>query len=484
MEAHSLEADKQSSALERIVKRPVNINFFTLLVVGLLVITVITRFFDLESRVMSHDESLHTQFSWYLSEGRGFSHDPLMHGPLQFHLVAFSYFLFGDSDASARIPAAVAGVLSIVLVLLFHRWLGRWGALCAAILMAISPYMMYYGRYVRNEALVVPITLVIFYAIFRYFEDRKAKWLYILAGALALNYTAKETAFIYTAQLLIFLGAFFAWRVLRRPWRETRHKIIFSFGLVVAALGTSIGIVTLFRERAASAEVLGTVDPGLAVVETSVGLFSPVFLLAMILALAGLALILVALFLSFGRQLRTDFPSLDLIIIAWTFTLPQLGALVASVLGWETLDYRIFIPLSRTTGLIIVLIALSAIIGLVWNWKKWLISAGIFFGIFIVFYTTFFTNANGITSGFIGSLAYWLEQHGVERGSQPWFYYLFIQIPVYEYLLAIATALALYFGFRKGWTGEANDGGESSEFKVTFPVIGFLAYWTLTSLAA
>ena len=40
-------------------------------------------------------------------------------------------------------------------------------------------------------------------------------------------------------------------------------------------------------------------------------------------------------------------------------------------------------------------------------------------------------------TGLVGSLGYWLEQQPVQRGGQPWFYYAFVQIPVYEYLPAI-----------------------------------------------
>ena len=32
----------------------------------------------------------------------------MMHGPLQFHLIALSYFLFGDNDFTARLPHALA----------------------------------------------------------------------------------------------------------------------------------------------------------------------------------------------------------------------------------------------------------------------------------------------------------------------------------------------------------------------------------------
>ena len=73
-----------------------------------ILIAILTRFFDLGSRVMSHDESLHTQFSYQYYNGDGYSHTPLMHGPFLFHATSIAYWLVGDSDFSARIPVTSA----------------------------------------------------------------------------------------------------------------------------------------------------------------------------------------------------------------------------------------------------------------------------------------------------------------------------------------------------------------------------------------
>ena len=70
---------------------------------GIILLAIVTRFYDLGTRVMSHDESLHTYFSWLLYRGQGYQHTPMMHGPWQFHLIALSYFLFGASDFTARV---------------------------------------------------------------------------------------------------------------------------------------------------------------------------------------------------------------------------------------------------------------------------------------------------------------------------------------------------------------------------------------------
>ncbi|MDQ5824667.1 MAG: hypothetical protein M3441_10730, partial [Chloroflexota bacterium] len=61
-----------------------------------------------------------------------------------------------------------------------------------------------------------------------------------------------------------------------------------------------------------------------------------------------------------------------------------------------------------------------------------LIGLAIVMAIYTVFYTVFFTDIpRGLISGFFGSLGYWMAQHGVERGSQPWYYY-FLLVPLYE----------------------------------------------------
>jgi uncharacterized protein (TIGR03663 family) len=466
------------------LSKKLSLNFEVVVYIVLLIMALITRFVDLEARVMSHDESLHTQFSWYLSEGRGFSHDPLMHGPLQMHLVAFSYFLFGDSDAAARVPAALASLVAVAMVLLFRKWLGRWGALAATALMTVSPYMLYYGRYVRNDALVVPIALLMFYAVFQYYETRQPRWLYALAASLALHATTKETSFIYTAQLLIFIGAFFGVRLLRKPWQSNQHKYSFLFGFAASALGIFFALGSLFQGWAASGELetnataidaFTTLGEGLSV--------SPMVAFGAILAIGGFLLMAYGLLAAYGRRLRSEFPDLDLLVVTATLTLPQLAALLVDTFGWPALEYRTLFPLSRTTLIVLVLLIVSAGIGAIWNWRKWLVAAGVFFGIFVVFYTTLFTNENGLVSGLVGSLGYWIEQHGVQRGGQPLYYYLFIQIPIYEYLAAIGSLLALAYLFR-GIRAEQPSTTPDDHQNDPFPVLAFLAYWTLTSLAA
>jgi streptogramin lyase len=97
---------------------------------------------------------------------------------------------------------------------------------------------------------------------------------------------------------------------------------------------------------------------------------------------------------------------------------------------------------------VIVFALIATAVGLLWNPRLWLVSAAIFYGIFTVLYTSLFTNGFGFMTGLVGSLGYWLEQQGVNRGSQPWYYYGFLQLPIYEYLPYLGTILALIFAPR------------------------------------
>ena len=65
-----------------------------------------------------------------------------------------------------------------------------------------------------------------------------------------------------------------------------------------------------------------------------------------------------------------------------------------------------------------------------------------FFIPFVLIYTNFGTHPGGAASGVWQSLGYWLAQHDVSRGSQPWYYYL-ILTSVYEFVPLLLSFLFL-----------------------------------------
>jgi uncharacterized protein (TIGR03663 family) len=138
-------------------------------------------------------------------------------------------------------------------------------------------------------------------------------------------------------------------------------------------------------------------------------------------------------------------------------------------------------------AVILVFIATAVLVGLWWNPRQWLVNAGVFYGIFVVLYTTFFTNGAGLFTGLVGSLGYWLAQQEVERGSQPLYYYLLVQLPIYEYLPALGVILAVVVRFFKRAANSSSQEETPSldpDGTQPAPVFFLLLFWTISSALA
>jgi uncharacterized protein (TIGR03663 family) len=153
---------------------------------------------------------------------------------------------------------------------------------------------------------------------------------------------------------------------------------------------------------------------------------------------SGALLLAVALVGTTWRGRLRLFAELDLIVLLGTLALPFASALVLKVLGWEISQFNN--PGQITPGMVwqgalvlVVLFLVSGLVGFLWLRSRWLIAAGLFWAIAILFYTTFLTNGQGLGTGLIGSLGYWVDQQEVMRGGQPW-YYFFLLVPLYEFL--------------------------------------------------
>ncbi len=440
------------------------ITYEILIFSAIILVALLTRFYDLGLRVMSHDESLHTYFSWLLYKGSGYQHTPMMHGPLQFHLLALSYFLFGVSDFTARIPAVLFNLATIWMVWYWRRYLGKTGALIAGILMVISPYMLFYGRYVRNEAYAGFSGILLLYAVLRYLESGHKRYLYMVTLALVIHFTAKETAFIYAAQILLFLGIYFIAQVTRKTWNGTAREnkdywgflITLGLGTLLAGLGAVIGIRAGKTGTLTGSETAMPANPSLGT-SPFAPTNTPISAGTVLLIIGLLVLAVAAFFLIRGygwSRIRSD-RSFGLLVLVFTMVMPMLAPFGVRWMKWTIPTTAPEISALTTTdiwhlGVFIVPFFLASIaIGQLWDAKFWWKAALLFWGIFIVLYTTFFTNSVGFFTGLIGSLGYWLVQQGVQRGSQPWYYYLLIQIPIYEFLPFLGSLLALYLGIKK-----------------------------------
>lgn len=324
----------------------------------LIIAAIGSRFYDLGSRALHHDESLHAYYSWELFTTGVYKHDPLMHGPVLFHLTALGYWLFGDNDATARLIPAVLGVFLVWVPWAFRRWLGTKGAVLTAALMLISPTVLYYSRFIREDVFFAAWTVIIVYGMWKYLADGQDIDLYLMIGGWALAFSQKEVSFMLAAVLWVM------WLVmLGYHWYRTRGRV-------------------------------------------------PI------------------------REMR----EFHLMVVLGGILLPHTAALILHLVGmdpaagYNETTYRDIGFIQRALSLTIALfIAGGLVSSYLYNIRKFLIAAGIFYLIFVLLHTTFLTYPYGIGSGLVGALGYWIEQHAVERGGQPWYYYLML-LPIYEFL--------------------------------------------------
>jgi predicted membrane-bound mannosyltransferase len=389
----------------------------------------------LDSQAMHHDEGIHALFGWNIYQGQGYAHDAVYHGPFIYHSGALAYLIFGDTDVTARLMPALFSVATVMLPMLLRRQLGRWGALVSSFLLLISPSFLYFGRFVRNDVFGAFWTLLLFICIVRYLAERRNGWLYGVAATTSLYFSTKETAYITVATLALFL-------LFRLLWERYRlHAFWPILGFFPAAIEDAWKI--LAQDAFPVSQVA----------------FGPVSLSRFSLGFVLLALVAVAGMLAWrwveALRRRDATPTLDLVILLGTMVLPLLSAIPLNALLRMydmTLDYHSpNIPAEvvvMATIAIALCFAVSAGIGLPWDSRRWATAAGIFWGIFFLLHTSFFSSMTGWATGLVQALGFWLSQQGVKRihiGPQ---YYLVI-MPVYETVsLLFGTVGAVFFAWR------------------------------------
>ena len=364
----------------------------------------------------------------------GYIHNPMMHGPLQIELTALIFYFLGDNDFTARILYAFAGSILILMPLLLRSIWGKTGGLSVALLIAISPTLLYFSRFSRNDILMSVLVFALVSLMWSYLKNGRPRTLYGISGVLALAYATKETAYIIT----IILGVY----------------------LILKSITGSFN-------RVSSNTELGTTSLPKFVANVASHLFTS-FQNSMNMNCAP-------------RHLSVFPRHISVFILIFTLTLTQWSALVGilqntPLLEWTNLTLlatadkgQVGMPIGggKVLALFAILgfLILSVMVGRRWCWGIWWRCAAIFYSTWILLYTTFLTNiTGGIWSGVWQSLGYWIVQQGEGRGGQPWYYYL-ILTPIYEYLPLIVSLIATWYYIKK------RDG---------FGI--FLVYWFISTL--
>ncbi|MEZ5305433.1 MAG: TIGR03663 family protein, partial [Verrucomicrobiales bacterium] len=237
----------------------VSLPALALVLLGALALGAWLRFDRIGDRPMHTDEAVAAAKLGILIEDGTFQYDPHeYHGPALPYLGRVAAWLRGEAsyqeldEATLRAVPAVLGLALIAMLAFAASGLGREGVVGAALLTAVSPMMVYYGRYYIMEMALAAFAFGMILCGWRYYLTRSAGWI-VGAGIFAgLMHATKETcvinfaamgAALLAARIMAEFSAGLRVQRGRQRGRATRH---FLYAALAAAAVSALLFSSFF----------------------------------------------------------------------------------------------------------------------------------------------------------------------------------------------------------------------------------------------
>lgn len=208
-----------------------------------MVLGVILRWTMLDMRPYHHDESLHGMYGRYFYDwpnSNFYRYDPMLHGPMLYNCMRFVYAMFGDSLWAARTPVAFMGTMFMFVPFLFRNHIKRSTVLILTAAVALSPTLIYWARFLREDTWVVAGMLFCFYGFT--IAPRPLKALFVLFG-LTVQWCTKENVFVTVA---IFMG-YPIFEASFNELMESTPDSIRSFFMRLCRFGGTVAVAMLVK---------------------------------------------------------------------------------------------------------------------------------------------------------------------------------------------------------------------------------------------
>jgi len=214
---------------------------------ALALLSLALHLWGLGERSYHHDESIHAHSAYNLAKNGTYRYDPTYHGPFLYYLVAGTFVSpLGDSDFTARLPVALAGILLVAVAFCLRRPLGARAAWWTGLLATISPITLYYGRFLRMDVLEMLLASAAGVAAWRAARGSDAAWAWF-GVFVGLAFATKENAYVTGALVVGVWGVLAAINGLQRSIPATlgwlvRHR----WGILMAVAMSVVVVVPLF----------------------------------------------------------------------------------------------------------------------------------------------------------------------------------------------------------------------------------------------
>ena len=181
-------------------------------IMGAVILALVLRLPRLHQRPMHTDEAVHAAKFGRLLEQGVYTYDPYeFHGPTLNYLTLIPAWLSSAKklteidEFTARIVPVFFGLLLVLLSLLMVHGLGPGVTVCAVLLTAISPAMVFYSRYYIQETLLVCFSFASIVCGYRYTQSKNIIWVLLAGMSLGLMHATKETSIIAFGSMLLAL---------------------------------------------------------------------------------------------------------------------------------------------------------------------------------------------------------------------------------------------------------------------------------------
>ncbi len=224
---------------------------FPLIIVLLALCALGIRVFRIAERPLHCDEAVQAVKFGKLLEDGSYEYDPLeYHGPTLYYISLLVTKLSGTetfADVNAvtlRIQPAIFGSALILLMIPVAGGIGRGGAVVAAVLTAISPFMLFFSRYYIQEMLLVFFTCGVIVSAWLYTRKRTPLRVALIGLCFGLMFATKETCVIAWFAMALSFALTAGRKTLRifkmHPWHIVLliFSAFFAAGIFFSSFGT------------------------------------------------------------------------------------------------------------------------------------------------------------------------------------------------------------------------------------------------------
>jgi len=214
---------------------------------AIVLLALVLRVLWLDLKPAHFDEGVN---GWFVDQmtRQGFYHyDPTnFHGPLHFYVLFVAQTLFGRSLWVLRLPLVLASTASVVLVLAYRRYLGERVCQIAALAMAISPAMVFYGRYAIHETWLLFFLLLAVWGGLGLWRCGERRHLWATALGLTGMILIKETYLIHLVALLLAVPCLLFYEKISASTAFAFGGWKFGRADVLKAAAVSAGLIVFF----------------------------------------------------------------------------------------------------------------------------------------------------------------------------------------------------------------------------------------------